>query len=50
MSLLPLLLTPAPAQPNVVVILAGDTGVSDAGSDGGEIWTPNIDDAWASIA
>lgn len=33
----------APAQPNVLIILADDMGFSDAGCYGGEIATPNLD-------
>ncbi|MFO0796703.1 MAG: sulfatase-like hydrolase/transferase [Gemmataceae bacterium] len=34
---------PPAARPNVVVVLADDTGVSDRGCYGGEIATPNLD-------
>ncbi len=35
--------TPAPARPNIVVILSDDMGFSDLGCYGGEIQTPNLD-------
>ena len=35
--------TPAPAKPNIVLIMADDLGFSDIGSYGSEIQTPNLD-------
>ncbi|MDX2153674.1 MAG: arylsulfatase [Bryobacteraceae bacterium] len=42
-SVAPLAAAPAPAKPNIVVILVDDMGFSDIGSYGGEISTPNLD-------
>ena len=42
-SLLPVAVSAAPAQPNILVILADDLGFSDIASFGGEIRTPNLD-------
>ena len=36
-------LLPAPAQPNIVILVADDWGFTDVGAFGGEIATPNID-------
>ncbi|RMD82645.1 MAG: arylsulfatase, partial [Lentisphaerae bacterium] len=34
---------PAPARPNIIIIMTDDAGYSDIGCFGGEIPTPNID-------
>ena len=39
----PLLPAPAPARPNIVILVADDWSFTDVGAFGGEIATPNID-------